>query len=124
MGTSKHPEEVTTAPVVTIDRDVAAATRKQAKEIVSRADVDNLRDDPEAKAAFLATFTAADEKRIMSKVDKRFILLTGLMFLIKQVLRGEAIPVYVGHWTNLLHRSMSTMQQTSRFCTLASHPTS
>ncbi|KAF2795750.1 high-affinity nicotinic acid transporter [Melanomma pulvis-pyrius CBS 109.77] len=97
MGTAKHPEEVITVPVVTIDHDVAVAARKQANGIVSRADVDNLRDDPEAKAAFLATFTAADEKRIMSKVDKRFILLTGLMFLIKQIDVNNAANVKVLH---------------------------
>lgn len=81
---SKEPEIIGVSNVQ-IDHDVAAAARKKASAVVSRADVDNLRDDPEAKAAFLATFSAEDEKKIMNKVDKRFILLTGIMFMIKQV---------------------------------------
>lgn len=87
MASSKSPAEVevtATSPEITADHDVATATRKQASAVVSRADIDNLRDDPEAKAAFLATFSAAEEKKIMRKVDKAFILLTGIMFLIKQ----------------------------------------
>ncbi|KAF2011173.1 permease of the major facilitator superfamily [Aaosphaeria arxii CBS 175.79] len=86
MSSSKQPQhEVTAVPAVTIDHDVAAQSRKNAAAVVSRADVDNLRDDPEAKRAFLATFTADEEKSIMRKVDKRFILLTGIMFMIKQI---------------------------------------
>jgi hypothetical protein len=88
MSSSKSPAETevtAVSPEITADHDVAAASRKQASAVVSRADVDNLRDDPEAKAAFLATFSAAEEKKIMRKVDKAFILLTGIMFLIKQV---------------------------------------
>ena len=86
MSSSKQLEaEVTVAPSVAIDHEVAAANRKQASGFVSRADVDNLRDDPEAKAAFLATFSAEEEKRIMRKVDKCFILWTGIRYMIKQV---------------------------------------
>lgn len=87
MESYKNPAqaEVTAAPEVIINQDVAAAARKQASAVVSRADVDNLRDDPEAKAAFLSTFSADEEKKIMRKVDKVFILLTGIMYLIKQV---------------------------------------
>lgn len=83
--------EASTQSAPTIDHDVAAANRKQASATVARADVDNLRDDPEAKAAFLSTFTAAEEKMIMRKVDKCFILLTGIMYLIKQV----RLPIYL-----------------------------
>jgi hypothetical protein len=77
--------EVTVQDAPRVDHDVATAHRKKASATVARADVDNLRDDPEAKAAFLSTFTAAEEKKIMRKVDKCFILLTGIMYLIKQV---------------------------------------
>ena len=84
MSDSKGPHaEINPALNIKIDHDVAAAQRKVAGQVVSRADVDNLRDDPEAKAAFLSTFTAKEEKRIMRKVDYRFILLTGIMYLIK-----------------------------------------
>ena len=43
------------------------------------------RDDPVAKAEFLSSFTAEEEKSIMKKVDARFLLLTGIMYMIKTV---------------------------------------
>jgi hypothetical protein len=88
MATSKEPEVSTTTPEVTINTNVAAQSRQKSRGIVARADIVHLRDDPEAKAAFLSTFTAHDEKRIMGKVDKRFVLLAGIMYLIKQVSAG------------------------------------
>jgi hypothetical protein len=45
----------------------------------------NLRDDPDAREAFLSEFSAKESKRIMSKVDRRFFILIGLMFLVKNV---------------------------------------
>lgn len=45
------------------------ATDIAALEDVSR----DLRSDPAARTAFLATFTAEEEKAIMKKVDKRFL---------------------------------------------------
>lgn len=45
----------------------------------------DLRHDPEARAAFLATFSAEEERAIMRKVDIRFCLLIGFMFMIKNV---------------------------------------
>lgn len=45
----------------------------------------DLRKDPEARAAFLATFTADEEKAIMRQVDIRFCVLIGLMFMVKNV---------------------------------------
>lgn len=44
-----------------------------------------LRDDPEARAAFLATFSQEEAKAIMRKVDIRFFVLIGLMFMVKNV---------------------------------------
>ena len=44
-----------------------------------------IRDDPEARVAFLATFTPAESKAIISKVDRRFFVLAGLMFMVKNV---------------------------------------
>ncbi|KAF2644697.1 high-affinity nicotinic acid transporter [Massarina eburnea CBS 473.64] len=88
-----------------IDHGAAAETRKLATTVVSRADVDNLRDDPEAKAAFLSSFTSDDEKRIMGKVDKCFLVLTGIMFMIKQVDVHNASVVkvlHVGQSSNIL----------------------
>jgi hypothetical protein len=46
---------------------------------VSSNDVEN------DKAAFLSSFTAAENKAIMRKVDKRFLLVIGMMYLIKNV---------------------------------------
>ncbi|KAF0316038.1 vitamin H transporter [Colletotrichum asianum] len=43
------------------------------------------RKDPEARAAFLATFTADEEKAIMNKVDRRFFVLIGIMFMVKNI---------------------------------------
>ncbi|KAF1851996.1 high-affinity nicotinic acid transporter [Cucurbitaria berberidis CBS 394.84] len=101
MSSSKSPEVTTTTttgdttPNVAINHDVAVENRQKASALVSRADVVNLRDDPEAKAAFLSTFTAEEEKRIMEKVHKIFFLLTGLMFLIKQIDQNNATNVRV-----------------------------
>ncbi|KAH7090733.1 high-affinity nicotinic acid transporter [Paraphoma chrysanthemicola] len=85
MSSSKEPEVVSALPGdISINTDVANEARQKASAKVSRADVVNLRDDPEAKAAFLSTFTAEEEQRIMRKVNKVFFLLTGIMYLIKQ----------------------------------------
>ena len=48
-----------------------------------------LRDDPEARAAFLATFSQEEAKIIMRKVDVRFFVLIGLMFMVKNVCRAN-----------------------------------
>ena len=45
----------------------------------------NLRDNPDGREAFLAEFSAKESKDIISKVDKRFFILIGLMFLVKNV---------------------------------------
>jgi hypothetical protein len=89
MSDTKGFKISTAAPDVTINRDLAAQARQKASGIVARGDVVHLRDDPEAKAAFLATFTADDEARIMRKVDMRFVFLAGVMYLIKQVGRSH-----------------------------------
>lgn len=71
---------------VRIDHDATAASRKQqANAAVARANVDNLRDDPEARAAFLSTFSAEEERSVIKKVDRAFLVLIGVMFMIKQV---------------------------------------
>ena len=45
----------------------------------------DLRNDPEARIAFLATFTSEEEKSIMNKIDRRFLILIGIMFMFKNV---------------------------------------
>lgn len=80
MSASNQPDEVR------VDHDAAATSRKlQANAAVARANVDNLRDDPEARAAFLSTFSAEEERSVINKVDKAFLVLIGVMFMIKQV---------------------------------------
>lgn len=39
----------------------------------------------ESKEEFLSSFTEAENKRIMRKVDRRFLVLIGMMYLIKNV---------------------------------------
>ena len=65
--------------------DPAAVSKFRTQATVERADNAILRDDPEGKAAFLSTFTPREEKTIMRKVDRRFFVLIGLMYMIKQV---------------------------------------
>ncbi|KAF3048107.1 hypothetical protein E8E12_010378 [Didymella heteroderae] len=101
----KTPQVSTAAPEVIIGRDVAAQVRQKASGIVARGNSMHLRDDPEAKAAFLATFTAEDEKRIMRKADMRFVFLAGIMYLIKQIDQNNATNVkflHVGQPSNIM----------------------
>ncbi|KAK0376032.1 high-affinity nicotinic acid transporter [Colletotrichum limetticola] len=90
MSAPIQPDEVR------IDHDATAASRKQqANAAVARANVDNLRDDPEARAAFLSTFSAEEERSVINKVDKAFLLLIGVMFMIKQIDQTNAANVRV-----------------------------
>lgn len=50
-------------------------------------------EDAGSKAAFLATFTPQDDKDIMRKVDRRFLLLIGILYMTKNV-GGEALRMY------------------------------
>lgn len=84
MSSSKELEVSAASSDIVINHDVATESRQKASSKVARANVAHLRDDPEAKVAFLSAFTADDERRIMRKVDKIFFLLTGTMYLIKQ----------------------------------------
>ncbi|KAF4834607.1 MFS transporter prlL [Colletotrichum tropicale] len=89
MSSTIQPDEVR------VDHDAAAATRKQANATVSRSNVDNLRDDPEARAAFLSTFSADEERRVLNKIDKRFLIIIGFMYMIKQIDQSNAANVRV-----------------------------
>ncbi|KAJ0384669.1 hypothetical protein COL922a_007883 [Colletotrichum nupharicola] len=82
MSSTIQPDEVR------VDHDAVAATRKQANATVARSIVDNLRDDPEARAAFLSTFSADEERSVLNKIDKRFLIIIGFMYMIKQA--GES----------------------------------
>lgn len=45
----------------------------------------NLDDEAAEKATFLASFSLEEEKKILRKIDHRFLILIGLMYMIKQV---------------------------------------
>ncbi|KAL5333845.1 major facilitator superfamily domain-containing protein [Aspergillus crustosus] len=65
----------------------------------------DLRKDPDARVAFLAIFTADEEKAIMRKVDRRVLVLIGLMFMVKNICFGNASVIrtmQVGEPTNIL----------------------
>ncbi|KAF2829730.1 high-affinity nicotinic acid transporter [Ophiobolus disseminans] len=95
MSSSKDIEVSTASSDIVVNQDVATEARQKANNKASRANIVHLRDDPEAKAAFLSTFTADEEKRIMRKVDKIFFLLTGMMYLIKQVDQNNTTNIRV-----------------------------
>ncbi|EXJ80493.1 hypothetical protein A1O1_08638 [Capronia coronata CBS 617.96] len=47
------------------------------------------------REAFLSSFTAEDDRRIMRKVDKRFLLLIGMMYILKNIDYTNAATVKV-----------------------------
>ncbi|KAI2605093.1 high-affinity nicotinic acid transporter [Hypoxylon fragiforme] len=71
-------------------------------------------DDENVRSNFLASFTAKEADAIMKKVDNRFLVLIGLMYMIKQIDVNNAANVkvlQVGEPTNILTElNMSTNQ--------------
>ncbi|TDZ27531.1 MFS transporter prlL [Colletotrichum sidae] len=106
---------ITQTDEIRVDHDAAAATRKlQANSTVARANVVNLRDDPEARAAFLSTFSAAEERSVLRTIDKRFLILIGVMYMIKQIDQTNAANVkvlQVGESRNILKELSMTSDQ-------------
>ncbi|KAI8297268.1 MFS transporter prlL [Colletotrichum sp. SAR11_240] len=108
MSSTIQPDEVR------VDHDAAAATRKQANATVARSNVDNLRDDPEARAAFLSTFSADEERSVLNKIDKRFLIIIGFMYMIKQIDQSNAANVrvlQVGESRNIMKELSMTSDQ-------------
>ncbi|PPJ58838.1 hypothetical protein CBER1_08515 [Cercospora berteroae] len=67
-----------------------------------------------SREAFLATFTREDDKAIMRKVDKRFLLLIGIFYLTKNLDYQNAAPVkvlQVGEPRNILTELNMTHDQ-------------
>lgn len=58
--------------------------------------VARLRDDPDAKATFLTTFTADEAKVILRKMDRKFLVVIGLMYMIRQVPMPTLLVVDMG----------------------------
>ncbi|KAL1885674.1 hypothetical protein Plec18167_001169 [Paecilomyces lecythidis] len=95
-------------------RPPSDSSDKQPAFEVTQAEDKNLRDDPVAKAEFLSSFTAEEEKRIMKKVDARFLILTGLMYMIKTIDYTNASSVkvlQVGSDRNILKELHMTADQ-------------
>lgn len=86
---------IETEPIVAINVETAKETRKVGEAAISRTDALELRDDPEARAAFLATFTAEEEARILRKVDLRIVFLIGVMSMVKAIDANSASNVKV-----------------------------
>jgi hypothetical protein len=66
------------------------------------------------KEAFLSSFTAEEDRRIMRKVDKRFLLLIGLMYMLKNVdyINAAVVKVLqVGEPRNVLKELNMTSDQ-------------
>ncbi|KUL82231.1 hypothetical protein ZTR_09282 [Talaromyces verruculosus] len=96
-----------------INHEAAAHTKQRINVEISRTEGD-VRDDPEAKAAFLSTFTSEEEKAIMHKVNKRFFVLIGLMYMIKQidVINAASVKILqVGQPSNILNELHMTANQ-------------
>jgi hypothetical protein len=55
------------------------------KNVVSIVPESIIDEEAAEKAAFLASFTLEEEKNILRKIDYRFLVLIGLMYMIKQV---------------------------------------
>ncbi|PLB51364.1 putative vitamin H transporter [Aspergillus steynii IBT 23096] len=71
-------------------------------------------DDAHAKCSFLASFSREEEQRIMSKVNRRFCLLIGVMYLIKSMDMSNAASVkvlQVGQPSNILNELNMTADQ-------------
>ena len=60
-----------------------------------------------SKAAFLATFTPQDDKDVMRKVDRRFLLLIGILYMTKNV--SATSTGYLEHTCSHHFRSITSM---------------
>lgn len=85
--------------------------------LVTDTDIVELHRDPDDEAyrqAFLSRFTADDDRRIMRKVDLRFLPLMGFMYLVKQVDYTNAASIkvlQVGQPSNVLTELGMTADQ-------------
>ncbi|KAL4880252.1 hypothetical protein BJY04DRAFT_219255, partial [Aspergillus karnatakaensis] len=68
----------------------------------------------DSRAAFLATFTPKEQKEIIRKVDRRILVLIGLIYLVKQIDVNNAANVKVlavGKPTNIMTQLSMTADQ-------------
>jgi hypothetical protein len=70
------------------------------------------------KEAFLSSFTAAEGKAIIRKVDRRFLLIIGMTYLIKNVSTPKPKKsILYTHLSRLIIR----MPRLPKYCKLANH---
>lgn len=62
--------------------DLAPVNKETGTQVI--AELSDSDDEAAEKAAFLASFSLEEEKKILRKIDYRFLLLIGLMYMIKQ----------------------------------------
>lgn len=104
---TKNPTDVETAPALHILKSGIVA------------DTENIEphrdpDDETYRQDFLSGFTAGDDRRIMRKVDLRFLPLMGFMYLVKQVDYTNAASIKVlqiGQASNVLTELNMTADQ-------------
>ncbi|KAH8682063.1 permease of the major facilitator superfamily [Xylariales sp. PMI_506] len=100
------PKDIETAV-----QDSSAAAHSDASETTQSFFHDG---SDEGRKAFLATFDAAEDKAIMRKVDRRFLLLIGLIYMIKSIDYSNAANVkvlQVGKPSNILNELHMTADQ-------------
>lgn len=78
------------------------------------------RDNQVAKSNFLSQFTPEEEKRIKRKIDRRFLLLIGLMYMIKTVRVWKYLRELVAFLIVFMCRSTSAMLLASKYYRSAS----
>jgi hypothetical protein len=68
------------------DIDTKGVATASSSEDASDAGLPTLGDgSPASREAFLASFTADENHRIMRKVDRKFLLIIGMMYILKNV---------------------------------------
>jgi hypothetical protein len=88
---------------------MAATDAKEAVDSLSQSSSSQKQPDHGShndKEAFLSSFTAAEGKAIIRKVDRRFLLIIGMMYLIKNV--STQLPSSQWSANFLAHSSQST----------------
>lgn len=84
MTKAKIMASSTTSSVENVSNDAKYGSPTTVTNVVVNSGV-GPRENEEARVAFLATFSAEESKSIMRKVDRRFFILIGVMFMFKSV---------------------------------------
>ncbi|KAK3621208.1 hypothetical protein LTR56_022918 [Elasticomyces elasticus] len=101
------------AGILTDEKPGHGATVTDHESSSSTAEPQNV-EEAGSREAFLASFSKADDKRIMRKVDKRFLLLIGILYMTKNIDYQNAASVkvlQVGQPRNILKELNMTSDQ-------------